>query len=47
MSKYRPLTDFLNASSAHHLPLTFAEVEAILGSKVAHLGLRAPGLVGK
>jgi len=34
MSKYRPLTDFLNASSAHHLPLTFAEVEAILGAKL-------------
>jgi hypothetical protein len=34
MSKYQPLTDFLSASSVHHLPLTFAEVEAILGAKL-------------
>jgi hypothetical protein len=31
MSKYQPLTEYLKASSAYQLPLTFAEVEAVLG----------------
>ncbi|HEX3653888.1 MAG TPA: hypothetical protein VHU18_13800 [Rhizomicrobium sp.] len=34
MSKYQPLTEFLKASSAPQLPLTFAEVETILGVKL-------------
>ena len=34
MPKYHPLTAFLKASSAHQLPLTFAEVENILGAKL-------------
>lgn len=34
MSKYQPLTAFLKGSSANQVPLTFAEVERILGSKL-------------
>jgi hypothetical protein len=32
MSKYQPLTEFLKASLAHQVPMTFAEVESILGA---------------
>jgi hypothetical protein len=34
MSKYQPLTDFLKGSSAPHVPMTFEEVEVILGVRL-------------
>ncbi|MBV9571333.1 MAG: hypothetical protein JO056_08840 [Alphaproteobacteria bacterium] len=34
MSKYQPLAEFLKRSSASQVPMTFAEVEALLGTRL-------------
>ncbi len=34
MSKYRPLQDYLTISSADEVPMTFAEIEKVLGAQL-------------
>ena len=36
MSKYAPLTGYLSASGMDYIPMTFAEVEEVIGDKLPH-----------
>lgn len=40
MSKYSPLADYLNRQDREHVPMTFAEIERITGTKLPASALK-------
>ena len=38
MSKYEPLTGYLSSSGRDNIPMTFVEVENVIGDKIAAVG---------